>query len=361
MPVAKRDYYGVLGVSKNATVDQIKAAYRRLAIQHHPDKNKGDKAAEEKFKEVNEAYEVLSDPKKRSEYDQYGHFDPTAAASASQGGNANGSGGGFYEHRTGPSGFEDFFRDAFGGGGIHFEDFGEQETRQQNLQAEHTISLREAFTGTESRLRFRQPVACSACQGTGVAGGQTTRCPACGGTGRQSGRRGFMQVSQTCSRCGGTGRSGSPCIPCQGQGQVEEEKTVTVRVPAGIRDGATLRVPQNGRDLYLVIHVAKDSRFERDGDDLITEQKISVPVAALGGEAEVNGLDRNVRIRIPAGTQPGTLLRVRGAGMPKLNHSGRGDLLVRIAVEIPARLTREQRRLFSELAGALGERNSTKP
>jgi molecular chaperone DnaJ len=353
MPVAKHEYYEVLGVPKTASRDQIKAAYRRLAIEHHPDKNKGDRTSEAKFKEVNEAYEVLSDPKKRAEYDQYGRHEPSAEPDGTAYAN-----GGSDVFREAPD-FADFFRDPFGEeesdfGGFERSGFG----AGQNLQADHTITLREAFTGTESKLRWGLPILCRACGGAGRA----DTCPECGGSGRQSGRRGFIQLSQTCARCGGTGRIGQHCTLCQGRGQVEEEKTVNVRIPAGVRDGTRLRVPlrDGSNDLYLVIRIQKDPRFDRDGDDLITECRISVPAAALGGEATVETLDKPVRIRIRAGTQSGTVLRVRGAGIPRLGGSGRGDLLVRLMVEVPTRLTKEQRKLFNDLADSLGETNSTR-
>lgn len=372
MPVTKRDYYEILGVSKNATADELKAAYRKLALQYHPDRNKNDKTAEEKFKEVSAAYEVLSDPEKRARYDRFGHAEPGAAPAGN---------GRSYEYQSGGYGggyedmshFEDLFRSVFGGGDfgdIHVGGFERgsrrgSTTQGADLQYEHTISLREAFSGCESTLRFRRPAKCANCHGTGAKDGRLQTCPSCRGSGQLQQSRGFLSMSQTCPNCGGQGRvPGSRCGHCHGTGSVSIDESVQIRIPAGVSEGTTLRVSNKGEagtgggsegDLYVVIHVKDDPHFERDGDDLVTEHHISIPVAALGGEATIATMDKPIRIHIPAGTPSGATMRLRGSGMPRLNRSGRGDLLVKIIVDVPKRLTSGQKKVFSELAKVLGE------
>ncbi|MBL8023567.1 MAG: molecular chaperone DnaJ [Elusimicrobia bacterium] len=353
--MAKRDYYDVLGVSKSASADQLKQAYRKLALQHHPDRNPGNKGAEEKFKEINEAYEALSNPEKRQLYDQYGH----AGAAG-----AGGGGGGF-------SGFEgmgdvgDVFSSVFG------EMFGGGRARRgprkgADLQAEHYVSLSDAFKGTQATLRVAHQAACSVCKGSGAKPGTSARtCTDCRGAGQVRATRGFFTMAQPCPRCQGAGQIvDSPCAECRGQGHSRKTESITVRIPAGVEDGTALRVTGGGEagdrgapsgDLFVIIRVEEDARFERDGANLLTEKKVSIPLAALGGEVDISAVQKSVRIHIPPGTQSGTLLRVRGEGMPALRGGGQGDLLVRVIVDIPTKLTKDQRRLLAELAQSMGE------
>jgi molecular chaperone DnaJ len=352
-----RDYYEVLGVSKTASADELKQAYRRLALKLHPDRNPGDKAAEEKFKEVNEAYEVLSNTEKRQAYDQFGH-----AGVSGEAGSGTGAGGfgGFKSIDV-----RDIFSSVFGGafGGARGR---RGPQRGSDLQFEHTISLAEAFQGTQSSLKVSRAVHCDRCEGSGAKPGTSVKtCPDCRGAGQVRVTRGFFTLAQTCPRCQGEGQTvESPCPECRGQGRVRKTETVTVRLPPGVEEGTVLRVSGGGEagergaesgDLYVVVHVRADERFEREGEDLTTVCKVSMPLIALGGDVDVPTLEKPVKIHIPAGTQPGALLRVRGAGMPRLRGSGRGDLLVRVSVDVPTKLSKEQRRLLWELGQSLGE------
>lgn len=352
---SKRDYYEVLGVSKSASPEEIKGAYRKLALQLHPDRNPGDKASEEKFKEVNEAYEALSSPEKRQAYDQFGHAGPQAA-----GGFGGGGGQGFEGFGDA---FSDLFGDIFGGGRAGGR---RGAARGGDLRHDHTVSLHEAFTGTEIPVRVQRHVACDTCGGSGAKPGTSTKvCGQCGGAGQVRFSRGFMTLAQTCPRCQGQGRViESPCATCHGQGRTRSTETIKVRIPAGVEDGTTLRVTGAGEagergapsgDLYVVVQVEADPRFEREGADILVEKKVSIPLVVLGGDAEVPTLEKPVKIHIPAGTVSGALLRVRGSGLPRLRGSGRGDLLVRVVVDIPAKLSKEQKQLFAQLAQSLGE------
>lgn len=350
--MAKRDYYEVLGVSKGVSADELKQAYRKLALLHHPDRNPGNKAAEEKFKEINEAYEVLSNPEKRQAYDQFGH--------SGVGGGAPG-GGGF----EGAGDFGDIFSSVFG------DMFGGGRSRRgprkgADLQYEHSVTLAEAFSGTQSTVRVSRATSCGKCGGSGAKPGTSVKtCPDCRGSGQVRVTRGFFTMAQSCARCEGSGQAiESPCPDCRGQGRVRTSDNLTVRIPAGVEDGTVLRVSGGGEagergsspgDLYVVVHVRADDRFERDGDNLVTERRVSVPLAALGGDVDVPTLEKPVKIHIPAGTQSGSLHRIKGAGMPFLRGGGRGDLFVRVVVDIPTKLTKDQRRLLAELGQSLGE------
>ncbi len=358
----KRDYYEILGVSKGATADEMKAAYRKLALQFHPDRNPGNKGAEDKFKEINEAYEVLSNQQKRAAYDQYGH------AGVQQGGPAGPGGGfeGFQGFEGGNFGdvFGEIFGEVFGGGrGAG----GRQRARKgADLRYDHTVTLAEAFTGTQSTLRVNRQAACPQCHGSGAKPGTSQKtCTDCRGAGQVRVTRGFFTMAQTCPKCRGEGQIVSdPCSNCRGQGRLRSTENITVRIPAGVEDGTALRVPNAGEagergapagDLYVVIQVREDGRFVRDGDDLLAERRISIPMAVLGGEVSVETLDKTVRINVPAGTQSGTTFRVKGAGMPRLGSNGRGDLKIRVLVDIPAKPTKEQKKLFMDLAKTMGE------
>src|SRR3954464_161588 len=335
--MAKRDYYEVLAVERTATDEEIKKAYRKLAVKYHPDKNPGDKTAEEQFKELGEAYEALSDPQRRALYDQYGHaaFDRRA-------------GGGF-----GRGGFHDpfeVFREVFGGGGI-FEDLfggGRQDPSQANrgddLRYDMEITFEEAAHGCEKEITVTKPERCEDCQGSGAeAGSKVKSCPMCGGRGQVVSSRGIFSIAQTCPQCHGAGRViEKPCKACRGVGRKEKTSKIKLRIPAGVDSGSRLRSAGNGEaglrgspagDLYVVIHVKPHEIFQRDGDDLLCEVPVSFVQAALGADVEVPTLDGKASIKIPAGTQPNTMFRLKGKGVKNIQGYGYGDLHVRIAVE----------------------------
>lgn len=364
----KRDFYEILGVPRTATDEEIKRAYRKLAVKHHPDKNPGDQTAEEKFKELGHAYDVLSDAEKRAAYDRYGH------AAFAQGA-AGPRGGGFHDPF-------DIFREVFGasggqsGGGIFEQFFGtaqradrDGKQRGADLRYDLQIGLEEAALGCDKEIEVAKLEGCSACAGTGAEqGSRAVRCPACGGRGQVISSRGFFQVSQTCARCRGTGTViERPCARCGGEGRVEMTSRIKLKIPAGIEDGSRLRSSNNGEagirggppgDLYVVIHIKEHEVFERDGENLYCEVPISFPTAALGGEVEVPTLEGKAQLKVPAGTQGATVFKLRGKGVPTLNSTQRGDLLVRVLVEVPTRLNGDQRRKLEELADLMGDDNS---
>jgi len=359
--MAKRDYYEVLGVERPAGEEEIKKAYRKLALKYHPDKNPGDKAAEEKFKELGEAYEVLCDAQKRAAYDQYGHaaFDPRARAGAG----AWGAGDGF-------GGFHDpyeIFREVFGGSSIFESLFGggrEDPTRPQrgnDLRYDLEVTLEEAARGCERELALTKAERCDACDGSGAERGSKLRtCGACGGHGQVVASRGFISIRQTCPQCGGAGRViERPCRVCQGAGLRERPTKVKIKVPAGVDHGTRLRSVGNGEagarggpsgDLYVVLHVKPHDIFQRDGDDLLCEVPISFVQAALGAEIDVPTLEGQAPIRIPPSTQTGTVFRLKGKGIRNVQGYGQGDLHVRVVVEVPARLNSAQRAKLEEFA-----------
>jgi molecular chaperone DnaJ len=365
----KRDFYEVLGVERGASTDDIKKAYRKMAMQYHPDRNPGDKAAEEKFKELGEAYEVLSDDQKRAAYDRYGH------AAFQQGGMSGGFGGGggavdpfeiFREVFGGASGGGGIFEEFFNGGGARRSRDGRQ--RGADLRYDLQITLEEAATGVEKELELEKLGACDECAGTGSKGGGTKTCTTCKGHGQVIASRGFFQIQQTCPECGGTGQIiSNPCGPCQGQGRRTTKSRIKLRIPAGIQQGSRLRSSGNGEaglrgggsgDLYVVIHLKEHDVFERDEDDLHCTVPIGFGVATLGGEATVPTLEGRATVKVPAGTQSGTIFRLRGKGMPELNSSRRGDLLVRTHVEVPTRLNHDQREKLKAFTDSLGGENT---
>ncbi|MCX8091193.1 MAG: molecular chaperone DnaJ [Verrucomicrobiae bacterium] len=355
--MAKRDYYEVLGVPRDADAEAIKKAYRKLALQYHPDRNPGDKTAEEKFKELAEAYEVLSDPQKRAAYDEYGHaaFDPRARAARAGGGFT----GGFHDP------FE-IFREVFGGSSLFDEFFGvrpdpTQPQRGDDLRYDLEISFEEAVRGCEKEITVHKLDRCETCNGSGVEAGSRTRtCPTCHGRGQVVTSRGIFSIAQTCPQCRGAGRViERPCKACHGEGRRERTSKIRLRIPAGVESGSRLRSAGNGEaglrggppgDLYVVLHVKPHEIFQRDGDDLYCEVPVSMVQAALGGEIEVPTLDGKATIKIPPGTQPGTMFRLKGKGVKNVQGYGQGDLHVRINVEIPARLTAAQRAKLQEFA-----------
>ena len=352
--MTKRDYYEVLGVSRNATEQEIKSAYRRLAVRYHPDKNPGDPEAEEKFKEAAEAYSVLSDPERRALYDRYGH----AGVSGSGAGASSGW------STTGFGGIEDILNDFFGFGEV----FGGRGARRQapqrgaDLRFDVEISLEEAAQGATRTIRIPRLETCHACRGTGaMPGTQPEACPTCGGIGQVRYQQGFFSVARTCATCRGAGRVvRTPCRECHGAGRLEREKTLEVKIPAGVETGSRIRIAGEGEagerggppgDLYIVINVCEHERFERQGNNLYINVPISFAQAALGEQIAAPTLDgAQETLRIPPGTQTGTVFRLKGHGMPILGGRGRGDLFVSVTVVTPTSLTREQRRLLEQLA-----------
>lgn len=367
MAEQKRDYYEVLGVSKGASDDEIKKAYRKLAKKYHPDVNPGDQAAEAKFKEVNEAYSILSDKEKRARYDQFGHagVDPNYGA--------GGPGGGF-GFDMGDIDLGDIFGSFFGGG---FGGFGGSSSARRNgpqkgesLRANLTITFEEAAFGCEKELNLNRSEECEACHGSGCEPGTTAEtCPDCRGTGvvRVQQRTGGFAFSSTaaCTRCRGTGKIiHSPCKACGGSGSVKKSKRVTVSIPAGIDDGQAVSLRGQGNagknggpagDLIVGVRVKPSSQFRRDGTTVLYEQPVTFYQAVMGAELEIPTIDGKVKYNLPAGTQPGTTFRLRGKGIPELRGRGRGDQYVTVRVQVPSSLTGEQKEALRAYAEAMGE------
>ncbi len=347
--MSKRDYYEVLGVPKTAADPQIKSAYRKLALQHHPDRNEGNKAAEEKFKEAAEAYAILSDGEKRARYDRFGHDGVSSQAGA-----------GFDPSTF--AGFEDIFGGIFGdffGGGRH----GGPE-RGSDLRYDLEISFEQSAKGVETAIQIPRLETCETCHGSGAAAGSSpTTCPQCQGRGQQRFQQGFFTVARTCSRCNGTGRIiAKPCAGCKGAGRTAKERQLTVKIPAGIADGQRLRIsgegesgPQGGPagDLYVFIEVAPHPFFRRDGNHLACEVPLNFTTLALGGTIEVPTLDGHEGFKVPEGTQSGTVFRFRGKGMPDVSGRGKGDLYFTVQAVTPKKLNKEQRALLEQLSKAL--------
>ncbi len=371
MAAKKDDYYELLGVAKGVTVEELKKAYRKKAVQFHPDKNPGNKEAEEMFKKVSEAYEVLKDPEKRAAYDRFGHAAFQQGGPGPRGGPGGpGGGGGFHDPF-------DIFREVFGqqggggGGGGIFDEFfggggGGGGGRGSDLRYDLEITLEEAAHGVEKEISFRRLGACSHCDGTGAEpGSKRTTCPTCRGAGQVTASRGFFHVRQVCPGCHGTGhRFEKVCAKCGGECRVQESTKINIRIPAGVDTGSKLRSSGNGEagvlggeagDLYLVIHVKEHEVFERQGDDLFTEIPIKFTLATLGGTIQVPTLQGKATLKIPAGTQSGTTFRLKGRGMPHLRGSSQGDQLIRVHVEVPASLTGEQRKKLEDFAAACGD------
>ncbi|MBQ7692458.1 MAG: molecular chaperone DnaJ [Oscillospiraceae bacterium] len=357
----KRDYYEVLGVKKDATAEEIKKAYRKLTKENHPDLHPGDKACEERFKEVNEAYEILSDEEKRKKYDQFGHaaFDPNAGYGAGGFGDFGGFGG-----------FGDIFRDIVGGFGGASRANPNAPRKGESLRATVNISFEEAAFGCKKEVTVGRVEPCADCKGTGCAPGTTPEiCPDCKGTGQvtvsQRTPFGMMQSSSPCSKCRGTGKIiHQPCKTCRGMGSVRRQHKIEVNIPAGIDDGQTISKPGGGNagvnggpagDLLVSVIVRPHARFERDGTSVLLEQEISYAQAALGAEVEVPTLDGKVKLTIPEGTQPGAVFRLRGRGIPYLRGSGRGDQFVTVTVKVPKNLTGSQKELLRQFAASMGE------
>ncbi|MBM3229552.1 molecular chaperone DnaJ [Candidatus Parvarchaeota archaeon] len=365
----KRDYYEILGVSKNASADEIKQAYRKLALQFHPDRNK-DTGAEEKFKEISEAYAVLSDKQKRSTYDQYGHagFDQRySQEDIFRGANFGDFEDVFSKMGFGSGGFNDVFSSMFGfsTGGSRGGFGRRQGGKGEDLRADVEISLDEAFRGAKKQIRVEHDTLCKKCSGSGAEpGSDRINCGTCGGQGRVQqvqnlgGFGRFVSVG-TCPACRGEGSIvGNKCADCRGKGKERKEETITVTIPAGVEDGTTLRVAGMGNsgragsgDMYVVVGVSENPRFSRDEDDLHTNLRVSFGTAALGSTAQIEGLDGKLSLTIPQGTQAGDVLRLKGEGMPKLGRKGRGDLYVKIAIDVPKNLSEKQKELIRQLEG----------
>ena len=356
------DYYEILGVQRNSSDDDIKKAYRKLAMKYHPDRNKGDKSAEAKFKEINEAYETLKDPQKKAAYDQYGH---EAYKNAASGGGFNPragggfSGGGFHFDFGDESAFSDIFEGFFGGGrasGMHER----TEMRGSDLRYETSITLEEAFRGKEIELSIRTGVKCDSCNGTGSEGGVKPKtCPSCRGTGKMRFSQGFFMVERTCTACNGTGHIiEKSCKSCNGSGRISKNKTIKVSIPAGIEDGARIRLSGEGEaglrggrngDLYIFVTVKQHKLFRREKDTIHCDVPISIVTAALGGEIEVPTIDgKKAVVKVPAGTQAGNILKLRGKGMSIMRSALRGDMLIHARVETPVNLTKRQKELLQE-------------
>jgi molecular chaperone DnaJ len=354
--MAKRDYYEVLGVAKNASDDELKKVYRKLAMKHHPDRNPDDKASEGKFKEVKEAYEVLSDPKKRELYDRFGHagVDPNAA-------------GGFGGGQGGPGGFSDVFGDIFGdifGAAAGARGGRSNVYRGADLRYSMEITLEQAAGGHTTEIRVPSWESCEVCEGSGAKPGTKPKtCHTCGGQGQVRMQQGFFSIQQTCPTCHGSGKViPDPCGTCDGVGRVRKTKTLEVKIPAGIDDGMRIRSGGNGEpgvnggppgDLYVEIHVKEHQVFQRDGDDLHCEIPISITTAALGGKVEVPTLAGRAEIELPEGTQSGKTFRLRGKGIKGVRSSYPGDLYVHVALETPVRLSDKQKKLLRELDASL--------
>lgn len=360
--MAKRDYYEVLGVARNAPEADIKKAYRRLAMKHHPDRNPDDKSAEARFKEANEAYEVLADAQKRAAYDQFGHagIDPTMGARGPGGFQGAAGGASFADI------FGDVFGDIFGAGGGGGGRRGTQTYRGADLRYNLELSLEEAVRGTEVRIRVPTLESCETCNGSGAKPGtQSSTCPTCGGHGQVRMQQGFFSIQQTCPNCRGTGKViKTPCETCHGRGRNQVTKTLSVKVPAGVDEGDQIRLAGEGEagenagpngDLYVQVRIKPHDLFKRDGDDLHCEMPISFATAALGGEVEIPTLDGRASLKIPHGSQAGKVFRLRGKGVRNVRSHVTGDLYCHASIETPVNLSKRQKELIEELEASLRE------
>lgn len=370
--MAKRDYYEVLGVQRDASKDDIKRAYRKVAVANHPDRNPGDKAAEERFKEATEAYEVLADESKRKAYDQFGF----AGVEGMSGG------GGAQDFSTAFRDFEDIFGDLGGFGGIFDQFFGgtrrrggrrENVQRGSDLRYDLEISFQDAVFGTKAEVSYPKEISCDRCSGSGSEPGSGTKtCPTCGGAGQVRRSSGFFSIASTCPTCSGEGTIvEKPCAKCGGTGLLKKNQKINVTIPAGVDDGRRIRIPEQGDagprggppgDLYVVIRVKPHEYFERDGFDVYCVIPISFTQAALGTELRVPTLDeKKVKVKIPGGTQNNKILRLRNEGIPQPSSGRRGDMYIRILVTVPDRLSSRQKSLLKELAELEGDNTAPKP
>lgn len=363
----KRDYYEVLGVSRSASLDEIKKAYRKLALKYHPDRNKGDDEAEGKFKEATEAYEVLRDEEKRRLYDQFGHAGVSGAGGAS--GFGQGAYSDFSDIFSGTS-FEEIFDNLFSGGGFGFGGGGGRHSsskRGSDLRYNLEIDLTDVYHGKEVKIKIPRDEHCPTCHGSGSEDGKQETCPVCHGSGQVRRSSGFFSIATTCHQCGGRGTIiRNPCRTCHGSGLVSNKHTLSIRIPPGIESGTRLRVSGEGEagpnggapgDLYVVVQIRKHPDFEREGSDLVKKAEIPITTAALGGEIMVKGIDeKTVKLKIPAGTQPNTMFRIRGKGLPYMGAAHRnGDLLIIAEVQIPKHMSSRAKQLMKELSEELNK------
>lgn len=362
--MAKTDYYELLGVSKNASADEIKNAYRKLAMKYHPDRNPGDKSAEEKFKEIKEAYETLSDQKKRAAYDQFGHSGPQGFE-----GFQGFQGGGDFSNV-----FEDIFGDIFGGR-RGASSGGRAKTRAQrgaDLRYDLELTLEQAVFGKTLEIRVPSVVACEPCQGTGAKkGSKPVQCSTCGGVGQVRMQQGFFSIQQTCPDCHGNGQViNNPCPDCRGHGRKQEYKTLSVKIPPGINDGDRIRLNGEGEagyyggpagDLYVQVHTKAHPLFQRHNNDLICEVPVSFAIVSMGGELDVPTLEGRVKLKIPAETQSGKMFRLRGKGVKPLRGGSVGDLICRVVVETPVNLNAQQKDLLRQFNESLSKENLHNP
>lgn len=365
--MAKRDFYDVLGVTRSASADEIKKAYRQKAKQLHPDRNSDNPNAESQFKEVNEAYDALKDPEKKAAYDRFGH----AAFEGGMGGGQRGPRGGMHPGNGDfGSAFSDVFEDLFGdfmGGGRGGSR--QRASRGSDLRYNMRITLEDAYAGVQKSIRVPSLTGCDACNGTGAEGGaEPVTCPTCSGMGKVRAQQGFFTVERTCPTCGGLGQIvKNPCKVCKGAGRVEKERTLSVNIPAGVETGTRIRLSGEGEaglrggpqgDLYIFIELREHPIFQRDGQDLYCRVPISIAAAALGGEVEVPTIDGGrSRVKVPAGSQTGKQMRLRGKGMPALRGGSHGDMLIELSVETPVNLTARQKELLTEFE-SLSEHNN---
>ncbi|WP_376100179.1 molecular chaperone DnaJ [Roseomonas sp. CCTCC AB2023176] len=362
--MAKRDYYEVLGVARDANEDALKKAFRKLAMQYHPDRNPGDKTAEAQFKEINEAYDVLKDAEKRAAYDRYGH-------AAFEGGGGGGPGGNPFGGAGSP--FEDIFEQMFGDlGGRRGR--GQATGRGADLRTEVVISLEEAFAGTKTTIRVPTAVSCEACSGSGADGGKANSetCGTCKGQGKVRAQQGFFLVERTCPTCSGTGRIvKNPCKVCAGAGRVQRDRNLNVTIPAGVEDGTRIRLAGEGEagmrgapsgDLYVDVGIRQHPLFIRDGNNIFVKVPLRMTQAALGGNVDVPSIDGGrARVTIPAGTQAGDQFRLRGKGFSVLRSAVRGDMYVQVSVETPQSLTARQRELLEQFEAEAEKNEKTSP
>ena len=358
---AKRDYYEILGVEKNAGETDIKSAYRKLALKYHPDRNKGNKEAEEMFKEATEAYEVLRDPQKRAQYDKFGHEGI---------GGFEGFGRGAYTDFSdifGDFDLGDIFEGFFGSGFGSSSKSSKRARRGSDIQYDLSIELRDAAEGKEVQIDIPRRESCSTCAGSGAAPGSKAQvCPVCSGTGQIRQSQGFFTITQACYKCHGEGKViSNPCKTCNGSGLTVNKRKITVKIPAGVESGSRLKIagegeqgPNNGirGDLYVLIHVAKNDIFERHGNDIVINVDISFPLASLGGEIKVPTIyGQNVKMKIPAGTQNNHVFRLKGSGIPYLGSYGKGDQLVKVNIAVPKKLSSRQKEILKEFASLSGD------
>ncbi len=361
--MAKRDYYEALGVSRGAEDGDIKKSYRKLAMKYHPDRNQDDKGAEQKFKELSEAYEVLKDPEKRAAYDRFGH----AAFESGGAPGAGGQGGGF------GGGFADIFDEMFGDFTGARRGGGQSRTRGSDLRYNLDVDMRDAFNGKQVKIRVPSAVNCDACSGSGAEGGsRPVTCPTCQGAGRVRASQGFFTVERTCHACQGAGQViENPCKTCSGQGRVTKEKTLSVNIPAGVEDGTRIRLASEGEaglrdgpagDLYIFISIAAHDFFQRDGANLHVQVPVEMATATLGGSIDVPTIDGKLaRVTVPAGTQSDNQFRLKGKGMSVMRSSSRGDMFVHVRVETPINLTKEQKEQMEKFAAAGSAKKPNSP